>query len=70
MSRNDPPHLAGILDLLHKGIAPDINHVLAGDVVNEQTAERQRLTAEDRTVLVANAKLALQRMIEITEAAK
>ena len=70
MSRNDPPHLAGILDLLRKGIAPDINHVLAGDVVNEQTAERQRLSGEDRTVLVANAKLALERMIEITEAAK
>jgi quinolinate synthase len=69
MSRNDPPHLAGMLDLLRKGKAPDINRVLAGDVVNEQTAERQRLFGEDRAIMVANAKLALERMIEITEAA-
>jgi quinolinate synthase len=69
MSRNDPPHLAGMLDLLRKGQAPDINRVLAGDVVNEQTAERQRLSGDERTEMVFNAKLALERMIEITEAA-
>ena len=68
MSRNDPPHLAGMLDLLRKGNAPDINRVLAGDVVNEQTAKRQRLSGDERTIMVANAKLALERMIEITEA--
>ena len=70
MSRNDPPHLAGMLDLLRKGEAPDLNRVLAGDVVNEQTAKLQRLSGEERTVMVANAKLALKRMIEITEGAQ
>ena len=69
MSRNDPPHLAGMLDLLRKGEAPDINRVLAGDVVDEQTADRLRLSGDERTLMVANAKLALERMIEITEAA-
>ena len=70
MSRNDPPHLAGMLDLLRKGEAPDINRVIAGDVVNEQTAARQRLSGDERTVMVTNAKLALERMIEITESAQ
>ena len=70
MSRNDPPHLAGMLDLLRKGEAPDLNRVIAGDVVNEQTAARQRLSGDERTVMVANAKLALERMIEITESAQ
>ena len=70
MSRNDPPHLAGLLDLLRKDEAPDINLVIAGDVVDEQTAKRDRLSVEDRTVLVTNARLALERMIDITEAAK
>jgi quinolinate synthase len=58
-----------MLDLLRKGKAPDINRVIAGDVVNEQTAERQRLSGDERTEMVFNAKLALHRMIEITEAA-
>ena len=39
-------------------------------VVNEQTAKLQRLSGEERTVMVANAKLALKRMIEITEGAQ
>jgi len=69
MSRNDPPHLAGMLDLLRKGEAPDLNRVLAGDTVDEQTAKRDRLTGEERTVLVADAKIALERMIDITESA-
>ena len=67
MSRNDPPHLAGMLDLLRKGEAPDLNRVLAGDVVDETTAKRERLTGQERETMVANAKLALERMIEITE---
>jgi quinolinate synthase len=37
MSRNDPPHLVAILDLLRKGEAPDLNRVLAGDMVAETT---------------------------------
>ncbi len=70
MSRNDPPHLAGMLDLLRKGEAPDTNHVLAGDTVDEHTGMRSRLDDQDREQLKAHAKLALERMIEITESAK
>jgi quinolinate synthase len=69
MSRNDPPHLAGMLDLLRKGKPPDINRVLAGDMVDERTAARDRLTPEERTELVKNARLSLERMIDITESA-
>ncbi|MDP7004855.1 MAG: quinolinate synthase NadA [Phycisphaerales bacterium] len=69
MSRNDPPHLAGMLDLLRKNEAPDLNCVLAGDTVDEGTAKRECLSGEERTVMVADAKLALERMIEITECA-
>jgi quinolinate synthase len=70
MSRNDPPHLAGMLDLLRKGTPPDINRVLAGDVVNETTAERDRLSDAERKSLVRDARSALERMIEITESAR
>ena len=70
MSRNDPPHLAGMLDLLRKGEPPDLNLVLAGDTVDEQTSKRDRLSIEDRETLVVDAKIALERMIEITEAAR
>ena len=45
MSRNDPPHLVAILDLLRKGTPPDLNHVLPGDAVNEITGTRERLAA-------------------------
>ncbi len=69
MSRNDPPHLAGMLDLLRKGEGPDLNRVLAGDTIDEQTAERDRLSNEAREVLVKDARAALERMIDITEAA-
>jgi len=66
MSRNDPPHLVATLDLLRQGKAPDINRVLAGDVVNEMTGVRQRLPETERARLVENARAALERMIEIT----
>ena len=69
MSRNDPPHLAGMVDLLRMGTPPDLNRVLAGDVVDEQTAKRDRLSSDERSTMTAYAKLALERMIEITEAA-
>ncbi len=69
MSRNDPPHLAGMLDLLRKGQGPDINRVLAGDMVDERTAARDRLTPEERVDLVKQARLSLERMIDITESA-
>ncbi len=68
MSRNDPPHLAGMLDLLVRGEAPDINRVLPGDVVDEQTGTRTRMSNADRGALVRDASAALQRMIDITEA--
>jgi quinolinate synthase len=67
MSRNDPPHLAGMLDLLRKGTPPDLNRVLAGDSVDETTGARDRLSSDERDELVLQARLALQRMIEITE---
>jgi len=70
MSRNDPPHLAGMLDLLRKGKPPDINRVLAGDAMNELTAERDRLGEAERKELVRDARLSLERMIEIVEGAK
>ena len=67
MSRNDPPHLAGMLDLLRRGTPPDINRVLAGDNVDETTAARDALAALERRALVAEARTALERMIAITE---
>ncbi len=70
MSRNDPPHLAGMLDLLRRGKAPDINRVLAGDVVDETTMRRDRLSAAERAELVRDARRALERMIAIVEAAR
>ena len=43
MSRNDPPHLVALLDLLRQGNAMAYNEVTAGDVVNEFTGTRNRL---------------------------
>jgi quinolinate synthase len=68
MSRNDPPHLVAILDLLKKGSPPDINRVLAGDSVDEVTGWRERLDGGDRRELIREARRALERMIELTEA--
>jgi quinolinate synthase len=67
MSRNDPPHLAGLLDLLRLGKAPDINRVLAGDVVDELTMRRERLSEAERAELVGEARAAMERMIAIVE---
>jgi quinolinate synthase len=69
MSRNDPPHLVAMLDLLAKGRPPDLNHVLPGDVVDEGTGRRERLSVAEREVLVREARAALERMISITRAA-
>jgi hypothetical protein len=41
--------------------------VLAGDTVDETTAKRDRLTGGERITMVKDAKLALERMISITE---
>lgn len=70
MSRNDPPHLVGILDLLKKGRPPELNRVEAGDVVDENTGFRERLDATSQAEIASDARKALQRMIELTEAAR
>jgi quinolinate synthase len=67
MSRNDPPHLVAILDLLRKGTPPDLNHVLPGDAVNEISGTRERLPEAERVTLVRDARRALEQMIAITE---
>jgi len=69
MSRNDPPHLVAAVDLLRKGRMPDINRVAAGDVVDEISGLRERLGDEEREQVRRDARAALQRMVEITEAA-
>ncbi len=68
MSRNDPPHLVALLDLLRRGKAPDINRVLPGDVVDEVTGWRERLDPDGQEELVRDARRSLERMIELTEA--
>jgi quinolinate synthase len=67
MSRNDPPHLAGMLDLLRRGKPPEINRVLPGDAVDEISGRRERLSSAERGELALQARAALERMIEITE---
>ena len=67
MSRNDPPHLIGLVDLLRQGKTMDYNEIRAGDVVSEFTGIRQRLQVQDQNWVITNAKIALQNMIRITE---
>jgi len=67
MSRNDPPHLVALVDLLRQGKPMPYNEVRAGDVVNEFTGIRNRLQTQDQQWVIDNAKKALQNMIEITE---
>ncbi len=67
MSRNDPPHLVALLDLLRKGQSLPYNIVKSGDVVNEFTGIRQRLSSEEQTWVIQNARVALENMIRITE---
>ena len=70
MSRNDPPHLAGLLDLLRKGEAPDLNRVLPGDDIAETTGDRDRLESDERRTLVEEARASLEAMIEVVERAQ
>ncbi len=70
MSRNDPPHLAGMLALLRRGRPRGINAGPGGDAVDERTAALDRLDEEERGELVHDARAALERMIEITEAVR
>ncbi|MCR9192298.1 MAG: quinolinate synthase NadA [Gammaproteobacteria bacterium] len=67
MSRNDPPHLIGLVDLLYQGKPMAYNEVRAGDVVSEHTGIRQRLETQDQDWVIAHAKKALENMIAITE---
>jgi quinolinate synthase len=68
MSRNDPPHLVALLDLLRQGEDVEYNRVKPGDLVDEFSGKRTRLNEEKQHWLQENAKLALEKMIEITEA--
>jgi quinolinate synthase len=67
MSRNDPPHLVALLDLLRLGKGPEYNIIKAGDVVNEFTGLRQRLSEIEQQWVIDNARRSLEKMIEITE---
>lgn len=44
----------------------DYNEVKAGDVVNEFTGTRQRLSQNDQAWVISNAKKSLQNMINIS----
>ena len=67
MSRNDPPHLIALVDLLLQGKTMAYNEIKAGDLVNEFTGSRQRLQENEQQWVIDNAKKALQMMINITE---
>lgn len=67
MSRNDPPHLVAVLDLLRRGKVPAFNLVKPGDVVNEFVGSRERLNEKGQQWIISNAKKALEQMINITE---
>jgi len=67
MSRNDPPHLVGLLDLLRQGKMMGENLVKAGDVVDEFSGVRSRLSDKGQDWTIRNARAALEKMIEITE---
>lgn len=70
MSRNDPPHLVGLVDLLAKGRPPELNRVLSGDSVDEVTGWRERLDPRSQDEIRRDARKALEKMIELTEAAR
>lgn len=67
MSRNDPPHLVAMLDLLSQEKIPDFNIVQPGDMVNEFTGQRKRLDDKGQAWLKDNARKALEKMIQIVE---
>ncbi len=70
MSRNDPPHLVALLDLLRQGRAPELNRVLPGDVVDEESGWRERLDGQSQADIARYARVALEQMITLTEAAR
>lgn len=67
MSRNDPPHLVAVLDLLRQGKVPEFNLVKAGDIVDEFIGTRERLDTNGQQWIISNARKALENMIRITE---
>ncbi len=67
MSRNDPPHLVALLDLLRKNKSVEKNEVKAGDIVDEFSGVRTRLDVAGQQWTRHNARLALEKMIDITE---
>jgi len=67
MSRNDPPHLVAVLDLLRQGKVPSFNIVKPGDVVNEFFGTRERLDEKGQAWITEQARKALEQMIRITE---
>lgn len=67
MSRNDPPHLVALLDLLRQGKVPEFNRVMPGDAIEEMTGTRHRFDPEGQRWVAENARKALNKMIEITE---
>lgn len=67
MSRNDPPHLVAVLDLLRQGKVPGFNKVKPGDVVHEFIGSRERFDATGQQWVVTNARRALEKMISITQ---
>lgn len=67
MSRNDPPHLVAVLDLLRQGKVPEFNKVRPGDVVDEFAGSRTRFDVQGQQWVVTNARRALEKMISITE---
>jgi len=69
MSRNDPPHLVALLDLLRQGKAPALNKVEAGDVIDEASGRRERLDRISQEEIAADARRSLETMIRLTEAA-
>lgn len=68
MSRNDPPHLVAMIDLLRHGKAPDLNRVEVGDSVDETSGYRERLDAQEQEEVRVHAQSALERMVHITNA--
>ena len=69
MSRNDPPHLVAMVDLLLQGRPPELNRVEVGDVVDEISGFRERLEPDEQEEVRGAARQALERMVQITEAA-
>jgi quinolinate synthase len=67
MSRNDPPHLVAILDLLRQGSPLPYNQVRPGDVIDPFSGSRQRLNVADQNTLTQDARIALENMIRIVE---